>query len=219
MHSSPKNVHEQQPNCDLFCSGKRLLLSTFIVRVPRAAVHRTPCNRYGEQQRFADPTLWTARYAGGDRDALVAGPQCPQPSSSSLSVALPRHPTAPSSSASSEDCLYLNVWKPHATTGAALPVMVWVHGGSFLTGNGDQCVRRYYQRTSGARARVRPPPRRMRVLADRVQAVTSVTLSFRDLARRLATSADADARLTWMTSHAVKGTTPALSCRNTVASL
>lgn len=30
----------------------------------------------------------------------------------------------------SEDCLYLNVWTPDLDSSAALPVMVWVHGGS-----------------------------------------------------------------------------------------
>jgi len=29
-----------------------------------------------------------------------------------------------------EDCLYLNVWSPRPESGADLPVMVWVHGGS-----------------------------------------------------------------------------------------
>lgn len=37
----------------------------------------------------------------------------------------------------SEDCLYLNVWSP-AEGGAGLPVMVWIHGGTFLTGAGSQ---------------------------------------------------------------------------------
>lgn len=39
--------------------------------------------------------------------------------------------------AMSEDCLYLNVWKPaKAKRGDKLPVMVWIHGGAYQNGYG-----------------------------------------------------------------------------------
>jgi len=40
---------------------------------------------------------------------------------------------------SSEDCLFLNIWKPAtASQGAELPVMVWIYGGGFVFGSGNQ---------------------------------------------------------------------------------
>ncbi len=39
---------------------------------------------------------------------------------------------------SSEDCLFLNIWRPAGIKPEAkLPVMVWIHGGAFVGGNGN----------------------------------------------------------------------------------
>ena len=35
----------------------------------------------------------------------------------------------------SEDCLFLNVYAP--SDAKDLPVMIWIHGGSFLSGSGS----------------------------------------------------------------------------------
>ncbi len=46
-------------------------------------------------------------------------------------------PGAPPARVPSEDCLFLNVWRPASATSAAkLPVMVWIHGGGFVGGSG-----------------------------------------------------------------------------------
>lgn len=37
----------------------------------------------------------------------------------------------------SEDCLYLNVYTRNADHGSRAPVMVWIHGGAFTYGNGN----------------------------------------------------------------------------------
>ncbi|HLZ41773.1 MAG TPA: carboxylesterase family protein [Candidatus Sulfotelmatobacter sp.] len=48
----------------------------------------------------------------------------------------PPAPGAPPARAPSEDCLYLNVWRPaSAASGAKLPVMVWIYGGGFVGGS------------------------------------------------------------------------------------
>lgn len=60
------------------------------------------------------------------------GPSCPQPLQQGTFY-LDVGPMA-------EDCLYLNVWTPAESSEDRLPVMVWIHGGSFETGSGSMQV-------------------------------------------------------------------------------
>ena len=71
------------------------------------------------------PAAWT-----GERAADQYGLICPQPVNAN---GIPNEGGA--FGASSEDCLFLNVWAPKAARKA--PVMLWIHGGSNTVGAGS----------------------------------------------------------------------------------
>ena len=65
------------------------------------------------------------------RDATAFGPDCMQ-------VQFPGD-LAPLRTTPSEDCLYLNVWRPVGND-HDLPVLVWIHGGGYLNGGSSPAV-------------------------------------------------------------------------------
>ncbi|MFE5557498.1 carboxylesterase/lipase family protein [Streptomyces sp. NPDC056544] len=68
----------------------------------------------------------------GTRDATVDGPSAPQMYVEGGDPVLGGHGVPPFD----EDCLTLNLWTP-AVDDARRPVLVWIHGGGFVSGSGS----------------------------------------------------------------------------------
>lgn len=66
----------------------------------------------------------------GVRDATRAGARCIQHA--------PYGELEADNPNQSEDCLFLNIWKPNASPSAKLPVLFWIHGGEFWAGSGTE---------------------------------------------------------------------------------
>jgi para-nitrobenzyl esterase len=69
------------------------------------------------------PPVAATPWAPGVLDATVPAPFCPQINPAGQPVG-------------TEDCLKLNIWAPHSPSGPPLPVIVWLHGGSFMSASG-----------------------------------------------------------------------------------
>ena len=76
--------------------------------------------RYGNAKRW---TPSTPVPASGLVKATAFGPICPQDLGDGTNQ--------------SEECLYLNLWTPTRSGAKSLPVMVFIHGGSFVSGAGS----------------------------------------------------------------------------------
>src|SRR5690554_4837062 len=96
-------------------------------------------NRFRPPQR---PRAWTQ-----PRDATVFGPAAPQTDTRLLATAsmpavlrllYPRGGSPLEGGGMSEDCLRVNVWAPAGAQPGSLPVLVWLHGGAFRHGTGNE---------------------------------------------------------------------------------
>lgn len=67
----------------------------------------------------------------GVRPALRFGKQCPQLMGGKT------RPGQFENETYGEDCLHLNIYTPQGGTAGPKPVMVWIHGGAFMSGSGD----------------------------------------------------------------------------------
>lgn len=110
---------------------------TPVVDAPQGAVRGVRASEGGHAFRgipYAVPPTGDLRWRPpvpvpdwqGVREAAEPGPACMQPASGGTSI------YSEELHAMSEDCLSLNVWAPADARDA--PVMVWIHGGSLLTG-------------------------------------------------------------------------------------
>ncbi|KAF2719196.1 putative lipase [Polychaeton citri CBS 116435] len=87
----------------------------------------------GGSNRFKRPKPYKFK-PGATFFATSEGPSCPQELGATLIPLYLQNFTSVS-----EDCLHLNVYRPNGTrAGERLPVMVFIHGGSFIGGSKDE---------------------------------------------------------------------------------
>ncbi len=94
----------------------------------------------GGSNRFLPPQLpqpWTiiqdATSYGASAVQGSMGPSIPTGQGSRMAEIFP---DGGAQKATSEDCLFLNVWTPGLEDDGARPIMVWLHGGGFAIGSG-----------------------------------------------------------------------------------
>ena len=90
---------------------------------------------YGKAERFmpAESVSWD-----GVRSCRAYGPTCPQGARTGWYNDEQAFSSAWNDGFPDEDCLRLNIWTPAIQDGGKRAVMVWLHGGGFHSGNGQE---------------------------------------------------------------------------------
>ncbi|MBM6992885.1 MAG: carboxylesterase/lipase family protein [Prevotella sp.] len=91
---------------------------------------------YAEASRFEEPHAPKAW--AGIRSSRYYGPTCPQEFRSTWLIDNVAFASQWDDGYPGEDCLRVNVWTQGIHDGKHRPVMVWIHGGGFSTGSGQE---------------------------------------------------------------------------------
>ncbi|KAF9068992.1 alpha/beta-hydrolase [Rhodocollybia butyracea] len=82
--------------------------------------------------RYATPPVGNLRFKA---PSPITKPSSTLQDASNFGNACPQRPSTTLGAPMSEDCLFLNVWRPQNTSSnAGLPVLVWIHGGAYTDG-------------------------------------------------------------------------------------
>ncbi|KAI0081105.1 alpha/beta-hydrolase [Panus rudis PR-1116 ss-1] len=81
---------------------------------------------------YAEPPIGELRFRA---PVSISRPRLGTTNASNFGNACPQVPSDDLHAPISEDCLYLNVWRPSGVSSATrLPILVWIHGGAFMHG-------------------------------------------------------------------------------------